>query len=156
MALKHLEEVNGEVPRFSLQLEKRNLSTVHLNAITRIYGEHGAEILELLRKNPAGSIPVILKRLKQKDLEWRKARQELSKQWKETIDKNFERSFDHRSFYFRQQDKRCYSVKHLLADIKGTAVEVGSSLQEMLIPGVSTAVPPNKVLTLLYIQRRMH
>lgn len=67
-------------PKFNFSLEKRNLSTVHLNAITRLYGEHGSEILELLRKNPAGSIPVILRRLKQKDVEWRKARQELNKQ----------------------------------------------------------------------------
>lgn len=40
-------------------------------------------MLELLRKNPAGAIPVILRRLKQKDLEWRKARQDLNKTWKE-------------------------------------------------------------------------
>jgi hypothetical protein len=40
--------------RFSFQLEKRHLSTIHLNAIARIYGDHGEEILELLRRNPAG------------------------------------------------------------------------------------------------------
>ncbi len=45
---------NTIVPRFSLQLDKRHLSTIHLNSIARIYGEHGEEILELLRKNPAG------------------------------------------------------------------------------------------------------
>jgi hypothetical protein len=39
----------------------------------------GEEILELLRRNPAGTIPVLLKRLKQKDLEWRRARAELNK-----------------------------------------------------------------------------
>jgi hypothetical protein len=27
------------------QLEKSNLGTIHLNAISRIYGEHGTEIL---------------------------------------------------------------------------------------------------------------
>jgi paired amphipathic helix protein Sin3a len=41
------------------------------------------QVLELLRKNPAGAIPVILRRLKQKDLEWRKARQDLNKSWKD-------------------------------------------------------------------------
>ena len=65
--------------KLNYQLEKRNLSTVHLNAISRIYGDSGHEILELLRKNPAGTIPIILKRLKQKDLEWRKARNDLNK-----------------------------------------------------------------------------
>jgi hypothetical protein len=28
-------------PRFSFQLEKRHLSTIHLNSIARIYGDHG-------------------------------------------------------------------------------------------------------------------
>lgn len=34
---------------------------VPVGVIDRIYGEHGEEILELLRKNPAGTIPVVLK-----------------------------------------------------------------------------------------------
>ena len=32
------------------------------------------DMLELLRKNPVGAIPIILRRLKQKGLEWRKVR----------------------------------------------------------------------------------
>ena len=52
-------------------MDRRLLSPVQLAAITRIYGDHGAEILELLRKNPCKTIPVILRRLRQKDLEWR-------------------------------------------------------------------------------------
>jgi hypothetical protein len=107
--------------RFSFQLESKNLSTIHINSISRLYGEHGPEILELLRKNPAGTIPVVLKRLKQKDFEWRKARQELNQQWKETMAKNFEKSFDHRSFYFKQQDKKMCLARNLIEDIRGTA-----------------------------------
>ena len=38
-------------------------------------------------------------------------RQELNKQWKEVVERNYEKSFDHRSFYFRQQDKRAYTAK---------------------------------------------
>ena len=76
--LRALEEAGeqglGAAPRFTLQLEKRHLSKIHLNAISRLYGEQGGEILELLKKNPAGTVPVILKRLKQKDGEWRKVR----------------------------------------------------------------------------------
>ena len=58
--------------------------------------------LQLLRKNPAGAIPVILSRLKQKDDEWRKARSELNKNWKDSMEKNYAKSLDHRSFYFKQ------------------------------------------------------
>jgi hypothetical protein len=108
----------GMMPRFSLQLERRQLSTIHLNAISRIYGDHGEEILELLRKNPIGTIPVILKRLKQKDNEWRKARHELNKNhWKDVIEKNHYKSFDHRSFYFKQNDKKFLSTKPLVQEL---------------------------------------
>lgn len=116
--IKQLEESDVGCPKFNFQLEKRHLSTVHLNCITRLYGEFATEILELLRKNPVGAIPVILKRLKQKDLEWRKARQDLTKTWKEVLAVNTERSLDHRSFYHRSQDKRTYNAKHLVNDIK--------------------------------------
>jgi len=128
--LKAMEERDGTSPRFSMQLERSNLSTIHLNVISRIYGDHGAEILELLRRNPAGAIPIILKRLKQKDLEWRKARQQLNSQWRDILVKNAARSLDHRSADFRQQDKRSYSTRHLVNDIK-------ESNSNNLNPGVS-------------------
>lgn len=57
---------SGQMPRFNIQLDKRQLSTIHMNAIARIYGDHADEILELLKRNPAATIPVVLKRLKQK------------------------------------------------------------------------------------------
>ena len=57
---------------------------------------------QLLRKNPAGAIPVVLARLKQKDEEWRRARHELNKAWKDVMEKNYSKSLDHRSFYFKQ------------------------------------------------------
>lgn len=43
--LKTVEEQEGGAPKFSLQLEKNSLGVIHLNAIARIYGEHGGEIL---------------------------------------------------------------------------------------------------------------
>ena len=123
--------------RFSFQLEKRNLTTIHINSISRLYGDHGPEILELLRKNPAGTIPVVLKRLKQKDVEWRKARQELSQQWKEVMSKNFEKSFDHRSFYFKQQDKKLCTARNLVDEIKSDA---GVAVNAAPSPNPSAAV----------------
>lgn len=126
-------------PRFSFQLEKRHLSTVHLNAIARIYGEHGEEILELMRRNPAGTIPVVLKRLKQKDLEWRKARCELNKHWKDIVEKNHYRSFDHRSFYFRQQDKKYLSTRQLVNEITSLVTTDSSSSSGSSSAAVSIA-----------------
>jgi len=94
---------DGNYARFQYRLDKRTFGKVHLNAISRIYGEHGPDILELLRKWPAGAVPIILERLRQKRQEWVKARLECTKQWKEILEKNHTKSLDHRSFYFKQQ-----------------------------------------------------
>ena len=102
---------------FQYKLDPRTLSRVHHNAISRIYGEHGPEILELLRANPAGAVPVLLKRLKQKDIEWRRARQELARQWKGLMEANFHKSLDHRSYYFKTSDKRQISIRALVSEI---------------------------------------
>jgi len=126
-SLKAAEESRGGAQRFQYKLDKRSLGVIHLNAIIRIYGDHGAEILELLKKNPAGSIPIILKRLKQKDIEWRKARQELNKQWKEIQEKNWHKSLDHRSFYFKQTDKKQCSQRVLVQEIKEKRQEMEAS-----------------------------
>lgn len=75
----------------------------------------------------AGTIPVLLKRLKQKDQEWRRARAEMNKHWSEIMAKNHHRSFDHRSFYFRQHDKKYLSTKQLVADIVAPAANPGAS-----------------------------
>jgi paired amphipathic helix protein Sin3a len=93
--------------------------------VERIYGEHGVEVRELLTKNPAVAIPVVLTRLKQKDDEWRKTREEMNKVWAEVYLKNYHKSLDHRSFYFKQLDKKSTSQKGMLAEIR----EVGSSTQ---------------------------
>jgi paired amphipathic helix protein Sin3a len=95
--------------------------------ISRLYGEHGPEILDALRRNPVGTIPVILKRLKQKDVDWREARHKMHiqvsdlvprplltlslclcmslslplSQWKEVLVKNYDKSLDHRSYIFK-------------------------------------------------------
>ncbi|KAF0722171.1 hypothetical protein Ae201684_018650 [Aphanomyces euteiches] len=104
--------------RWNYVLDKNTLRVTHLNAISRIYGESGHQMLELLAKHPAGAIPVILKRLQQKDEEWRRARQDLNKQWKEVNEKNYHKSLDHSSFYFKQKDKKALSAKFFLSEAK--------------------------------------
>ncbi|KUF97496.1 hypothetical protein AM588_10009571 [Phytophthora nicotianae] len=99
-------------------VDKGTFRVTHLNAITRIYGEAGSQILELLRKYPAGAIPIILKRLKQKDEEWRRAREDLNRQWKEVNEKNYHKSLDHSSFYFKQKDKKQTSMKMMMQEAK--------------------------------------
>jgi paired amphipathic helix protein Sin3a len=94
-----------------------------VNAITRIYGDHGQEILHLLEKNPAKTIPTIFARLKQKGAEFRAARDQLNKRWKDLVEHNYHKSLDHRSFYFRQTDKKNTSTKSLLNELLSAAFQ---------------------------------
>ena len=48
-------------------------SVIHRRAIHRIYGDKAADIIDGLKKSPAVTVPVVLKRLKAKDEEWRAA-----------------------------------------------------------------------------------
>ena len=109
---------------FQYKLEKGTFSAIHYNAIARIYGEqNGIEILQLLRSNPAGALPVILRRLKQKDIEWRKSKADLNKQWKEIMDKNYHKSLDHRGNDFKNKDKKALASKGLFSEIIGKRKE---------------------------------
>lgn len=116
-----LRSVQPSSTDWQFRLDSRSLGVMHLRAIARVYGEYGAEVLELLRKNPAGAIAIILKRLQQKDAEWREARAQLNVGWKEIMEKNYYKSLDHRSFYFKTVDKKATSAKPLIAEIKSKA-----------------------------------
>ena len=66
---------------------------------------------DLIRKNPAAALPVILTRLKQKQEEWTKCREDFNAVWADVYAKNHYKSLDHRSFYFKQQDSKNLSAK---------------------------------------------
>jgi hypothetical protein len=96
-----LRDASAAACEWQFRLDRRALGVVHLKAIARVYGEHGAEMLELLRKAPADAVPVLLARLHEKDREWKRARRELNETWKAAMEKNYQKSLDHRSFYFK-------------------------------------------------------
>ena len=82
-----------------------------MRCVERIYGDHGLDIQDLLKRNPHVALPVVLSRLKQKREEWARCQLEMNKVWKEVYSKNYHKSLDHRSFYFKQQDKKALSGK---------------------------------------------
>ncbi|KAL2505092.1 Paired amphipathic helix protein Sin3-like 2 [Abeliophyllum distichum] len=95
-----------------------HFTALHLRCIERIYGDHGLDVTDILRKNLSLALPVILTRLKQKQDEWTKCRSDFNKVWAEIYAKNHYKSLDHRSFYFKQQDSKNLSTKSLTAEIK--------------------------------------
>eukprot|EP01084_Bolivina_argentea_P274627 468144_1 len=126
----------GEVSkygRFQYKLDRRAFGTVHLAAMARVYGEHGAEMLELLRKNPAGCIPIVTKRLKQKLIEWQKVRNDLNRQWQEVVQDIYYKSLDRRSYFFKQQEKKRLSSKALIHHIKEVTANAKSGEQQQSV-----------------------
>ncbi|KAF3563552.1 hypothetical protein DY000_02018967 [Brassica cretica] len=73
---------------------------------------------ETIRKDPAAALPVILTRLKQKQDEWTKCREDLNLVWADVYEKYHYKSLDHRSFSFKKQDSKYLSGKALVSEIK--------------------------------------
>ncbi|KAL9230128.1 hypothetical protein vseg_005517 [Gypsophila vaccaria] len=114
--------VSGDAP---IRIEEY-FPSLNLRCIERLYGDHGLDVIDILHKNPALALPVILTRLKQKQEEWTKCRGDFNKVWDEVYAKNHFKSLDHRSFYFKQQDSKNLSTKSLVAEI----TEIKESLQK--------------------------
>jgi len=119
----------------------KSVDILHVRAIARMYGDHGYQIIDLLKKNPTVAIPIILARLRQKDEEWRRVRVGMKDNWRRIAAQNYNKSLDHRSFYFKQEDKKRIIPKALILNLKdlhdyffggsgaGTAATSGNSSQ---------------------------
>lgn len=107
--------------RYQYTFDKDILGVIHRNSISRIYGDAGQEMLDLIVKNPTVAVPVVVQRLRQKDTEWRRVRERMNRQWKDLAEQNYYKSLDHRSLTWRTTDKRAISTRTLLAEIKDRA-----------------------------------
>lgn len=92
--------------------------TIYKKVIRKIYGqEKGFEVIDALHENPAVAVPIVLKRLQQKDEEWRRAHREWNKVWREMEQKVFFKSLDHLGLTFKQTDKKLLTTKQLVSEI---------------------------------------
>ncbi|KAL7534835.1 hypothetical protein ACHAXR_006109 [Thalassiosira sp. AJA248-18] len=115
--------LGGKIYQYTL--DGRVLGVIHKHAIKRIYGDDGNEMLELCFKNPAVALPIVVNRLRQKDEEWRAAREVLNRKWKDLAEHNYYKSLDHRSITWRTTDKRATSTRTIVAEIKDRAAHNG-------------------------------
>ncbi|PRD22848.1 UNVERIFIED_CONTAM: Sin3a [Trichonephila clavipes] len=83
-----------------------------------VYGDKANDIIEGLKKNPASSVPIVLKRLKVKDEEWRKAQKSFNKIWREQNEKYYLKSLDHQGINFKQNDIKLLRSKTILNEIE--------------------------------------
>lgn len=106
ISLKEGEERDGQpIGRMHYTLRSNTLGPVHIGAIARLYGDFGDEVVNHLLRNPMAVLPVVYKRMNEKNAEWRKVRTECNKSWKVAAAENYEGSLD----------VLCYSLKHELS-----------------------------------------
>ncbi|XP_050383632.1 paired amphipathic helix protein Sin3-like 2 [Argentina anserina] len=120
---KRAEELLNSMNENKLSMETQihiedHFTALNIRCIERLYGDHGLDVMDILRKSPTLALPVILTRLKQKQEEWTRCRVDFNKVWADIYAKNHYKSLDHRSFYFKQQDSKNLSSKYLVAEIK--------------------------------------
>lgn len=93
--------------------------TIYKRVIKKIYEkEKGNEVIEMLHSNPCVVVPIVLKRLKQKDEEWKLAQREWNKVWREQTAKAFWRSLDHHGISVKVSDRKNYLLKNLVTEIQ--------------------------------------
>lgn len=46
-------------------------------------------------------------------------REEMNKLWRKVFEQNYHKSLDHRSFYFKQSDKKSLMPKAMLQEVRG-------------------------------------
>ncbi|GFS45260.1 paired amphipathic helix protein Sin3a [Trichonephila inaurata madagascariensis] len=94
----------------SLVLQRKSLH--------RLYGDKTEELVEGLKRNPLLAIPIVLKRLKVKEDEWKEHEKKFNVIWKNQIDKYYLKSLDHQGINFKQNDVKTFRPKSLLDEME--------------------------------------
>ena len=114
---EHIDLLSPDA-KASYTLPPNTLRAFHVRTIEKIYGEKGNSVCQLLKDHPVVSVPVVLCRLQQKLEEWMGVLKTMNGHWQSVADVNYHKSLDHRSFYFKQQDKKSLAAKTLLQELK--------------------------------------
>ncbi|KAM9797698.1 paired amphipathic helix protein Sin3b [Syngnathus typhle] len=162
--IRVLESVQKKLSRLSPEDQDRfrlddclggTSEVIQRRAVYRIYGDKAPEIIEGLKRSPATAVPVVLKRLKAKEEEWREAQQGFNKIWREQYEKAYLKSLDHQGVNFKQNDMKALRSKSLLNEIESvyderqeqSTEEGGVGQQARNGSGAASASEPHMVFT---------
>ena len=113
--LREQEEKDGQpIGRLQYKLRHRALSSIHIGAIARIYGESGEEVLQHLLRNPLVVVPIVFKRLQEKNKEWRQVKRDMNKEWRKIISENYKGSLDAKCFVYKREIELSFTADRLL------------------------------------------
>ncbi|XP_026860564.1 paired amphipathic helix protein Sin3a isoform X2 [Electrophorus electricus] len=144
--IRVLETVQKKLSRMSAEEQARfrldntiggSSEVIHRKAIQRIYGDKAADIIDGLKRNPSVSVPIVLRRMKMKEEEWREAQRGFNKIWREQNEKYYLKSLDHQGINFKQNDTKVLRSKTLLNEIEAQYDERQEQASE------DSAAPPS-------------
>lgn len=108
---------------------------IHTRVIKKIYGRDlGLEVIGSMQDSPVLAIPVVLKRLKQKEDEWKRSQREWNKVWREVDARNYTKSLDHQAIVFKTMDKKAITTKALVSQIEGAREEQMAKRASLIDP----------------------
>lgn len=107
-----------DVEKSEYKFNEKKFNNLRMQQISRTYGELGPEMLRMLPLNSVKAIPIIYERLKKSHEKLIQEKDELKKKWHDECEKNFSKSLDHRSFHFKQYEKKNQQPKSYIAEIK--------------------------------------
>lgn len=149
--IKFLEDIKVQMDtmtheeRRAFKINESEVSVIHINAIKKIYGHKGEEMVKMLFNNTSNLVDIVLNRLKQKDIEWNISRNEWNELWKEIAQRNHYKAFDHQSIHFKQEERKTLIPKTLLSELRKKSAE--KKVQDSTSDESNDSVLENPLLT---------
>lgn len=137
-----------------------NSPTIQLRAVTRVYGDKAPDMIDGLKKSPQVAIPVVLRRLRAKDEEWREAQKGFNKAWRDQNEKYYLKSLDHQGMNFKQTDARYLGSKSLYNEIEAINeerenAEDADSIPHLVLPYKDKSILDDAANLLIHHAKRL-
>ena len=118
-SIEVLNTANEKVITFNLTSinTEKEIGSSTLRFIAQFYKEYSGQVLETLHTHPKDTIPIIINRFKKRMEEAQNQKVDLEKNIKLSFDRFYFKSFDHRSFKFKNFDKKNNNAKAFIREI---------------------------------------
>lgn len=144
--MKSLEDMPPEqrqAYKFNKKTLGGNSEIIHYKALNRLYDTRTEEVLQALERDPFNNIPVVLKRLKLKQNEWRTTQRQWNHVWRELNEKHYLRSLDHKGQHFKRTDPLALKPKSLREKIIQQREEYRAWRRAKIEAGENPDLDPN-------------
>eukprot|EP01134_Creolimax_fragrantissima_P007919 CFRG7919T1 len=148
--LQVLEKVEDRISKMSAEEGDRfrldgrlggQSTTIHYTSLKRLYAERVKDVIDGLKKNPKHTIPVVLRRLRSKEKDWRTASIEWNRGWGQIHEKSMLKSLDYRSVLsvFAKKDRDTLTPEKLVSAVMAE-VEFENLNRKYLIQNIDEGV----------------